>query len=683
MTKRFVEEMMEQVPVQVAVGFKQVSDEEEGRLTSVTVKDSKNLSVINRNSGEKEHMFTYDAVFNQDTDQERVYEGLVKPLLPKAKLGYNVALVVSGTYASGKSRLLRGDEKQDGIVRKLMKDLMEEMESDEDHQKRLITVSQIQFHIDGSTLDLLNPHDREIQCLKHPVLGIITEELSEIVVSSCEDAWSLYQQGTKAQKLSGTHLERCSTLFTITLEQQETDGSCIHSSIQIFDLTGGDEKDAVNGATPLVYVFDAEPSHGCIGTLLNQALGGNSYSVLIYCLRLAESWPGQAVSALKLAQGMMELKNHVTLCCWNYWELTQCLRSNIREIRMRLSSTGDLCSEDVKRLGSLVQELKMVKKQCWEKKKERSQRCEEERRRHLAAKGLLETVSDAVPSQSEQQPSLTQHDLAEYSWKMQQVRQIKQQLKEQVAEYLKAGSRSTDEIKTLLSCIQGLRERLQLEEESLQHIRLKVEQRDSMVKQRHESTALLHSDLDHLYATAMKRRTRLAEDNAALVQRELMRMERELQLQKAGRSEATVAPDETVRLKREREVVVLQLVALRREKEEAEKDLKTMHQNYKAELGNQKLQALQVLREFREASQLQLNALEKRYRKLLQDAIQDAVYLAAQKQQLELGKKHLKEVIAELRDQLSVNQQEEIPHQREGETERQTSSWISQAGQID
>ncbi|GCC37935.1 hypothetical protein chiPu_0016445 [Chiloscyllium punctatum] len=432
-----------------------------------------------------------------------VYEGLVKPMLSRTKLGYNMTLIVCGTEASVRSRLLQSDEKQDGIMCKILKELFEEVKNDEDHQKHLITVSNIQIHSDDSTVDLLNPHNREIQCLYHSVLGLITKELSEIVVSSCEEAWSLYLEGTKAQKLAGAHLDRCTTIFTITVEQLQTNGSCTHSSIQIFDLSGGTEEAA------------------------------------------------------------------------------------------------------------------MVKKQRWEKRKERSQRCKEERRQHLIAKGLLDPVSGGIPSQHEQQFSRFQCGLAQqYSMKMKQIGRIKEQLKEQVAEYLKDLNLRNGLIPDCTNF-------------NLPDIR--------------QNTALFHSDLDHLYTAAMKRRKRLAEDNAALVQRELTRMERELQRQKTSPSESTVAPDESLRLRREREVVVLQLVALRREKEEAEKDLEAMHQNYKAELENQKLQALQVLHEFREVSQLKLNVLEKRYRKLLQDAIQDAVQLSAQKQQLELEKKHLKQ----------------------------------------
>ncbi|XP_048399656.2 chromosome-associated kinesin KIF4B-like [Stegostoma tigrinum] len=658
---------MEQAPLQVAIGFQQISDTVEGRLTSVTIKDSKSLSIINQSTGEQDWTFRCDAVFNQDMEQEMVYEGLVKPMLSKAMLGYNMALIVCGTNAAGKSRLLQGDEQQDGIVSKILKRLFEVVKKEEDHQKHLITVSNIQFHSDGSTVDLLNPHDREIQCLHHSVMGLITEELSEIVAFSCEEAWSLYFEGIKVQKLAGAHLHRCSTVFTITVERLQNSGSCTRSSIQIFDLSGWTEEDTVSGATPLEQVLSAEPSHGCLASFLRQPLGGNSYSLLIYCLNSTESWPGQTVTALTLIQKLMDLTNNVTQNCWDYKEVTQNLRSNIREIRMKLSSNGDLCSEDAKQLGRLVQELQMVKNQRWEKRNERSQQCKEERRQHLTAKGLQDPDSGCVPSQCEQLSAMSQRGLAQqYNLKMQHIRRVKEQLKELVAQYLKAGSRSTDETRTLLSGIQGLRETLQSEEKGLHHIRQKLEM---WAKISHANTALFHTELDQLYAAAMKRRKRLAEDNASLVQRELSRMERELQQQKTSPSESTVAPDELLRLRREREVVVFQLVALRREKNEAEKDLEAMHHNYKAELENQKLQALQVLREFREVSQLKLDALEKRYHKLLQEAIQDAVQLSAQKQQLELEKKLLKQRIAELCDQLSATKQQEvIPHPGDAET---------------
>ncbi|XP_048459451.1 uncharacterized protein LOC109914130 [Rhincodon typus] len=210
-----------------------------------------------------------------------------------------------------------------------------------------------------------------------------------------------------------------------------------------------------------------------------------------------------------------------------------------------------------------------------------------------------------------------------------------------------------DETRTLLSGIQGLRETLQSEEKGLHHIRQKLQNWAELghaimgniwcnftpAMRPHskgkemggqivitewrcliwdctnfnppdtwQNTALFHTELDQLYAAAMKRRKRLAEDNATLVQQELMRMERELQQQK-------------------------------------------------------------VLCEFRKVSQLKLDGLEKRYRKLLQEAIQDAVQLSAQKQQLELEKKLLKQRIAELCDQLSATKQQEVtPHPGDGET---------------
>ncbi|XP_072923524.1 golgin subfamily A member 6-like protein 9 [Hemitrygon akajei] len=240
---------------------------------------------------------------------------------------------------------------------------------------------------------------------------------------------------------------------------------------------------------------------------------------------------------------------------------------------------------------------------------------------------------------------------------------MKQELRDQVAESLKAGSRSTDAKAALLSNMQQLRERLQVETEHFQHVREELESLES-VAELSQDTVPLQSDLDRLYTEAQERRTRLAEDNAALVQQELLRMEQELELQQqaGGSGTMTETADEAARLRRERDVMVLQLVALRKEKQEAENDLQAMHRKYRAELEEHKLQALQVLHEFEEASRQQQSALEERYRRLLQEAITDAVYLATQKHQLELGMKELRRVITHLRDQLSATgQREELP----------------------
>ncbi|XP_078267810.1 uncharacterized protein LOC144600194 [Rhinoraja longicauda] len=299
-----------------------------------------------------------------------------------------------------------------------------------------------------------------------------------------------------------------------------------------------------------------------------------------------------------------------------------------------------------------------------------SMRCREERREFLKM-GLLEQVQEPEGIPSEVEHCSTQSFpvlLQEYSRKKVQIRRIEDELKGRVLQYLKAGG--VEERTGLLSSIQGLRERLRVEMGGRENIRQQLQALETAAELI-QSRAPLQSDLDVVYTTAVEKRSRMAKGNAALLQSELERMEQDLELeQSAGR----VGPAETPRLSRERHVMVLQLVALRKEKEEAERDLKAMHRAYKAELADQKLQALQILHEFGEVSGQQQSALEERYRGLVQEAVQDTVYLANQKQRLEQGKERLQEVVANLQDQLSATrQQEEIPRRRE-EIDRPTSS---------
>ncbi|XP_032885662.1 chromosome-associated kinesin KIF4-like isoform X2 [Amblyraja radiata] len=636
--------MTEEAAVRVAVGIKQIPDEEDGGITSVTVKDLQSSTVLELNAGGKDYTYTYDCVFKQDGNQDGVYTALVKPMLSRVMRGFNVSLVVSGTHASGKRTLLEGERREDGIVYKMLKDLFTELKSEKNGRKQLITLSDIQFHHDGSTVDLLNPHGREIQSLQHSLLGPVMSELSEIVVSGFEDAWNLYHDGTKAQKLGGTPLDRCSTVM---LEWEETASTCVRSLLRIFALSCGPQGDVENGVTSLVDLFSKGPTHRPLATLLCQALEGNSCSLLICCLTLAESRPGETDSPLALAQRVVGLTNRVSRLSWDHRETARNLRRSIGELRKTVSPAGELSGQDAAKLATLVWELQMVKQQRWEMKLENSMRCREERREFLTM-GLLEQVQEPEGIPSEVEHCSTQSFpalLQEYSRKKDQIRRIEDELKERLLEYLKAGS--TEARTGLLSHIQGLRERLRVEMGSRENIRQQLQALETAAELI-QSCAPLQSDLDVVYTTAVEKRSRMAKGNAALVQSELERVEQDLELQQRA---GPVWPEEASRLRRERDVMVLQLVALRKEKEEAERDLKAMHRSYKAELADQKLQALQILREFGEVARQQQSALEERYRGLVREAVQDTVYLADQKQRLEQGKERLQEgkVLVELR----------------------------------
>ncbi|XP_060935652.1 uncharacterized protein si:dkey-201i24.3 [Limanda limanda] len=107
-------------------------------------------------------------------------------------------------------------------------------------------------------------------------------------------------------------------------------------------------------------------------------------------------------------------------------------------------------------------------------------------------------------------------------------------------------------------------------------------------------------------------------------------------------------------LTRERLVLVLQMEALRTEALQAERDLQDQHHRQQRELRCLREESLQVFRAFRQVSEEHRKTSEGRYRCVLLEAVQDAVYLSAQNQQLQADNRQLHRALGELKDALAV-----------------------------
>uniref|UniRef100_A0A3Q1G7H6 Si:dkey-201i24.3 n=1 Tax=Acanthochromis polyacanthus TaxID=80966 RepID=A0A3Q1G7H6_9TELE len=140
------------------------------------------------------------------------------------------------------------------------------------------------------------------------------------------------------------------------------------------------------------------------------------------------------------------------------------------------------------------------------------------------------------------------------------------------------------------------------------------------------------------YNKAQEQRRQLKEDHGRLIQEEVEKMERDL-----AQEQLPGPQRELLVLTRERQVLVLQIEALRSEAQQAERDLQDQYHRHQAELHclrEESLQ-LQVFRVFRQVSEEQRKISEGRYRSVLLEAVQDAIYLSAQNQQLQADNKQL------------------------------------------
>ncbi|KAA0709848.1 H-2 class II histocompatibility antigen gamma chain Ia antigen-associated invariant chain [Triplophysa tibetana] len=165
---------------------------------------------------------------------------------------------------------------------------------------------------------------------------------------------------------------------------------------------------------------------------------------------------------------------------------------------------------------------------------------------------------------------------------------------------------------------------VQKNQERLTHIR---QLREHLHKESDQSGCST-STVEH--EKLLERRMRERETHERLIEEELMKMERELEEQQVEGVEG-----EMFYLRGERSILVLQVEALRRENQQAHRDLETQYIQHQHQLNTVREESLRVFRTFREVLEEQKRSSEGRYRTLLIDAIQDAVHLSNKNLQLQ------------------------------------------------
>ncbi|XP_043983997.1 kinesin-like protein KIF17 isoform X4 [Gambusia affinis] len=563
--------------------------------TSPEYKDCVALAVegceINHKSAANEEpkSFTFDQVVTADC-VESLHSELLQPLTESISNGYNVALLMCGTPTE-----MVGAVTDKSILRQVLTSLFS-CTTSEEKAESFTSVSFLQFYPDGNAVDLLSLNKETLQLVIHPVLGSVVEGLSEVCVCSAEEACDVFKACRESMKTNGGSISsRCSFLFSVTAEwklhPEQAESDVCRSKLQLFGLTGGASRTDLRGVIPLLKVLDqtlnSPPVVGdsLLHELLKDALTGTNRTFLIYCINPQVEQ--------ELRERIMELQNVVLL--------------------------GESEVQSIYKLAQLTQNLKIVKHQSWEKRREESER--------IKAKLKKSSISSHQLSVDCLMKEKGSTETAKY---------LQEKLRQEMEEHIREGKGSAEKVQERVTRIQQLKEALR--EETL---------KDGNVSAK--SQFCQQSQLE--YNEAQERRRQLKEDHTRLIQEEVAKMERDL----AQEQPPTESPQrELLVLSRERQVLVMQIEALRAEAQQAEGDLQDQHHRHQTELHCLREESLQVFRAFRQVSEEQRKISEGRYRSVLLEAVQDAIYLSAQNQQLQAENKELRKALGEIKDALAV-----------------------------
>ncbi|XP_077982390.1 kinesin-like protein KIF28 isoform X2 [Glandiceps talaboti] len=278
--------------------------------------------------------------------QQRVFDDLGQGVLDNAFKGFNCSLFAYGQTGSGKSYSMVGYGENRGIVPITCDELFKTMERNSGDVKYQITFSMLEIYNEQvrDLLQKVNPKGG-LQVRQNPKLGLFyVQDLKKVAVGSYKEIEKRIAEGTSNRTVASTNMNatssRAHTVVTITFDQiskndagQETKKSSV---INLVDLAGSERADST-GATGdrLKEGANINKSLSALGNvisaladlsmgkkkimvpyrdsvltkLLQNALGGNSKTVMIAALSPADINYDETLGTLRYADRAKKIKN--------------------------------------------------------------------------------------------------------------------------------------------------------------------------------------------------------------------------------------------------------------------------------------------------------------------------------------------------------------------------------------
>ena len=285
--------------------------------------------------------FTYDGVFPPETEQEIIFNIVAKPLINSALEGINGTLFCYGQTASGKTYTMEGihnDPKIMGVIPRMVQYIFLLIEKANSEIEYSVKCQYYQIY-NEKIQDLLDIRKKDLAIREDKVKGIWVEDCTEIYVSSQEEMFAVFKEGSNNRTVSATNMNKGSSrshsLFVVTLFQRNTiTGSSKSGRIYFVDLAGSEKmaKTGIEGGTELKEAKNINKSLMTLGMVINsltegakhipyrdskltrvlqESLGGNSMTNLVITCSPNFLNQGETLSTLRFGQRAKLIKNKV------------------------------------------------------------------------------------------------------------------------------------------------------------------------------------------------------------------------------------------------------------------------------------------------------------------------------------------------------------------------------------
>jgi hypothetical protein len=338
--------ILEKNSVLVAVRVRPLNEKEKNQNSSECLECQDSSHILLRRKSEQPRGFNFDCVLNAAITQQDVFDRTARPLLHKALEGYNGCLLAYGQTGSGKTWTMQGGRGADmGVVPLVCNDLFKQIEMRNGTKRISVSCSFLEIYNEQLN-DLLaqgKPRDLQIkEDLRKGGLGMYVEGISEHAVDSSDSILKLLSEGQARRMVGQTnmneHSSRSHSVFTLQITVADIDdkegATRTTAKLHMVDLAGSERQKATGAAgdrlkegaqinlslSALGNVINAlTESNGKrkhvpyrdakLTRLLQDSLGGNSYTALICNVSPATMNADETASSLRFAERAKSIEN--------------------------------------------------------------------------------------------------------------------------------------------------------------------------------------------------------------------------------------------------------------------------------------------------------------------------------------------------------------------------------------
>lgn len=318
----------------------------EKKLNSKSVIDVKEkrreISITDPSDAENKKTFTYDAVFDENSRQDDVYEASAFGIVQNMFEGYNGTIFAYGQTGCGKTFSMMGvpdDEKLKGIIPRSFKHIVSIIQ-DTKNKNFLLRCSFIEIY-NENIHDLLGEDTAKNMDLRESKnKGVFIKDLHTPVVKTVDEMLKWMNKGDKQRHVGATAMNqdssRSHSIFTVYLEIEEkvdTKNSKIKAGkLNLVDLAGSERQSKTEATgqrlkeatkinlslsalgNVIAALVSGKNKHipyrdSKLTRLLQDSLGGNTKTLMIAAISPADDNYDETLGTLKYANRAKQIKN--------------------------------------------------------------------------------------------------------------------------------------------------------------------------------------------------------------------------------------------------------------------------------------------------------------------------------------------------------------------------------------